>query len=105
MNSKLANESLLRIVETAPVGLLTFTSDWKIDYVNQNFLKYGLLYEFNTHKLTGVNILEQNLFPSANLKNELLELQKGIPFEKEIINIKTSEFGQISLFIKGSPLF
>ncbi len=64
-----------------------------------------MLYDFDAHKLIGINILEQNLFPSSNLKNELLELQQGIPFEKEIINIKTSEFGQISLFIKGSPIF
>ncbi len=105
MNSKIVNESFLRIVETAPVGLLTFKSDWKIDYVNQNFLKFGLLYDFDAHKLTGLNILEQNLFPSTSLKNELHELQQGIPFEKEIINIKTSGFGQISLFVKGSPLF
>ena len=105
MNSKIVNESFLRIVETAPVGLLTFTSDWKIDFVNQNFLKFGLLYDFDAHKLIGNNILEHNLFPSANLKNELLELEQGIPFEKEIINIKTSEFEQLSLFIKGSPLF
>ena len=105
MNPKLINESLQRIVETAPIGLLTFTSDWTIDYVNQNFLKFGLLYNFDAQKLSGSNILEQNLFPSVELKNELLELQQGISFEKEIVNIKTSAFGQISLFIKGSPLF
>ncbi len=105
MNPKLVSESFLRIVETAPVGLLTFTSDWKIDYVNQNFLKFGLLYNFDAQKLVGLNILEQNIFPAIDFKEELLDLHYRIPFEKEILNKKTSSFGQISLFIKGSPLF
>ncbi|MEO8399486.1 MAG: PAS domain S-box protein, partial [Ignavibacteriaceae bacterium] len=105
LNTNLDSESFSRIIESAPIGILTFSSEWKIEYCNQNFLKLGLLYDFDAYSLIGTNILDENLFPSITIHNDLLELKNGIPFEKEIANIKTAGHGEISLLVKGSPLF
>lgn len=96
---------LLKILENAPVGILTFSADWEIDFVNENYSRYGVLYNIDSFSLTGLNILEQNLFPGTSIREELLDLQNGYPFEKEIRNIPASVKGFISLFVKASPVF
>ncbi|HSD63669.1 MAG TPA: PAS domain S-box protein [Ignavibacteriaceae bacterium] len=96
---------LLKILENAPVGILTFTADWEIDFVNENYTKYGILYNIDSFSLRGLNILEQDLFPGIDIKKELKELREGYSFEKEIKNIPVSGRGYISLFIKASPVF
>ncbi len=96
---------LLKIIENAPVGILTFTADWEIDFVNENYSRYGVLYGIDTFSLRGLNILDQDLFPGVSIKEELLELQEGYSFEKEIKHIPASAQGIISLFVKASPVF
>ncbi len=96
---------LSKILENAPVGILTFTADWEIDFVNENYTRYGILYNIDSFSLRGLNILEQDLFPGVNIKEELLQLQEGYSFEKEIRNIPASGRGHISLFVKASPVF
>ncbi len=96
---------LLKVLENAPVGILTFSADWEIDFVNENYSRYGVLYNIDSFSLTGLNILEQDLFPGTSIKEELLELQEGYSFEKEIRNIPASARGFISLFVKASPVF
>jgi PAS domain S-box-containing protein len=96
---------LLKILENAPVGILTFSAEWEIDFVNENYSKYGILYNIDSFSLKGLNILEQDLFPGLSIKEELLELEKGYSFEKEIRNIPSSGRGFISLFVKVSPVF
>ena len=96
---------LLKIIENAPVGILTFTADWEIDFVNENYSRYGVLYGIDTFSLKGLNILDQDLFPGVNVKEELLELREGYSFEKEIRHIPALAQGVISLFVKASPVF
>jgi PAS domain S-box-containing protein len=96
---------LLKVLENAPVGILTFSADWEIDFVNENYSRYGVLYNIDSFSLTGLNILEQDLFPGTSIREELLELQEGYPFEKEIRNIPASAQGFISVFVKASPVF
>ena len=96
---------LLRVLENAPVGILTFSADWEIDFVNENYSKYGILYNIDSFSLKGLNILEQDLFPGISILKELKELEEGYSFEKEIRNIPTSGRGFISLFVKASPVF
>ncbi len=93
------------LIVQAPVGILTFSIDWKINYYNEIFVKYAILYQFEHVSLKGINILETNLFPEIDLREELLELKNGISFEKEIRNISTIDKGTISVVVKGSPLF
>ena len=96
---------LLKVLENAPVGIMTFTADWEIDFVNDNYTKYGILYNIDSFSLRGLNILEQDLFPGVDIKAELRELQEGYSFEKEIRNIPVSGRGYISLYVKASPVF
>lgn len=96
---------LLKVLENAPLGILTFTADWEIDFVNENYTKYGILYNLDSFSLRGLNILEQDLFPGIDIRKELGELREGYSFEKEIRNIPVSGRGYISLFVKASPVF
>jgi PAS domain S-box-containing protein len=89
----------------APVGILTFSVDWKINFVNEVFVKYAILYQFEHSSLKGINILDSNIFPGIDLKEDLLELENGLSFEKEVKNISTLDKGRISVIVKGSPLF
>ncbi len=96
---------LLKVIENAPIGILTFTAEWEIDFVNENYSRYGVLYGIDSFSLRGLNILDQDLFPGVSIKEELLELQEGYSFEKEIRHIPASAQGVISLFVKASPVF
>ena len=89
----------------APIGILTFSNDWKIDYVNEVFIKYAILYQFEHAELEGLDILESNIFPGVDISVELNELKNGISFEKEIKNLHTLDRGRLTILLKGSPLF
>ncbi len=93
------------LIVQAPVGILTFSVDWKINYYNEIFVKYAILYQFEHASLKGINILEADLFPGIDLKEELHELRNGLSFEKIVKNISTLDRGTISVVVKGSPLF
>ncbi len=97
-------ENLSKIIGQAPIGILTFTDNWKINYINENFLKFGILYSFDS-SLIGVDILEKEIFPGISIQDDLLQLKEGYSFEKELKNITTINHGTVSLIIKGSPLF
>ena len=93
------------IIEQAPVGIITFSLDGKIDLVNQNFEKFNILYQLETPSLLGTNIFKTDIFPSASLIEELNELKEGFSFEKEIREVRTNDGGRITLIVKGAPLY
>jgi PAS domain S-box-containing protein len=94
-----------KIIEQVPVGIITFSANGEIDYINNNFKKFGILYHFETPALVGSNILQVDIFPYISINEELHQLLKGIPFEKQIKQITTSDGRQIDLIVKGSPMF
>ncbi len=96
-------EKLSKFIEQAPVGIITFSKEGIIDYVNQNFRDFSILYELETTPLLGKNIFNIDIFPSTQLTNELQELTKGFPFEKELKHIHTKDGREITLIVKGSP--
>ena len=98
-------EKTIKIIEQVPVGIITFSAGGEIDYVNQNFRKFGILYQFETPTLPGNNILKIELFPNISIMDELRQLFKGLPFEKEIKQVITNDGSQIDLIVKGSPIF
>ncbi|MCW8804211.1 MAG: PAS domain S-box protein, partial [Ignavibacteriaceae bacterium] len=98
-------EKTIKIIEQVPVGIITFSAGGEIDYVNQNFRKFGVLYQFEISTLPGNNILQIELFPNISIKDELRQLFKGFPFEKEIKQVITNDGSQIDLIVKGSPIF
>ena len=91
------------LVANAPIGIITFSSDWRIDFVNDVFIKYAELYKFETEKLEGSNILENGIFTGINIKEDLLKLKEGIPFEKVVKTIRSSEGGLLAVTIKAVP--
>ncbi len=97
--------NISNIIEQAPVGIITFSVDGKIDLVNQNFEKFGILYQLEIPSLLGTNIFETDIFPSASLTEELRELKEGFSFEKEIREVRTNDGGRITLIVKGAPLY
>lgn len=92
------------LIDQIPLGILTFSSHGRVEFINQNFHKLGLLYQFNT-SLLNINIFKYNLFPPINIIDELKSVVKGRPFEKEIKHIKTDDGRMISLIVKGSPVY
>lgn len=94
-----------KIIEQAPVGIITFSTSGEIDYLNQNFKKFGILYNFETTSLIGVNALNVDIFPNINITKEIQQLLSGFPFEKEIKEITTTDGRQINLIVKGSPMY
>ncbi len=97
-------EKTIKIIEQVPVGIITFSASGEIDFVNQNFRKFGVLYHFETSDLPGNNILQIDLFPNISIKDELYQLIKGLPFEREIKQITTNDGREIDLIVKGSPI-
>ncbi|HEY7751537.1 MAG TPA: PAS domain S-box protein, partial [Ignavibacteriaceae bacterium] len=93
------------LIEQAPIGIVTFTSDGVIDYVNQNFEKFGKRYQFETSELLGKNIFEVPVIPGSNIISQLTELTRGTQFEKEIKTLQSDDGSQVTLVIKGSPLY
>ncbi len=98
------DQFLSKFLIQAPIGIITFTKDWKIDFLNENFVKYALLYDFEHESILGKNILEIDLLPGSDIKNDILNLQKGISFEKEIKSLTTIDRKKISVIVKGSPI-
>jgi PAS domain S-box-containing protein len=97
--------SVPNLIIQVPVGIITFSTDWKINFVNEIFIKYASLYQFRHSELEGKSIYDISIFPGNDLTEDLNELQNGYSFEKEIRNIKTADGGMIKVIIKGSPLF
>lgn len=98
-------EKVINLFDELPVGIITFSASGEIDYVNNNFEKLGILYQLDHPSPLGINIFQTELFPEINISEELKELQNGFPFEREIKHIKTNDGGQITLIVKGSPIY
>jgi len=100
----LLNQSTEIIIDQIPLGILTFSLKGRVEFINQNFHRLGLLYQFNT-SLLNINIFKYNIFQPTNIIEELKIVIKGRPFEKKISNVKTNDGRMISLIIKGSPIY
>jgi len=98
------NPDLYNLMETIPLGILSFYTDGKISFVNRNFLRFGIA-KNNIGKILDSNVFTDEIFPGVELKNELDEIKRGIPFEKIVTQVKTLDGGEISIIIKGAPNF
>ena len=104
MGKFLLQQSTEILIDQIPLGILTFSFHGRVEFINQNFHKLGLLYQFNT-SLLNINIFKYNIFPPANIIDDLKAVVKGSLFEKEIKHIKTNDGRLISLIVKGSPIY
>ena len=76
-------EKIGTLIEQIPIGIITYSYSGNVEFVNQNFRKFSILYQISL-PYEHFNILENDLFPSVSIKDELRETLDGIPFEKEI---------------------
>ncbi|MBP1683383.1 MAG: fold, partial [Ignavibacteriaceae bacterium] len=97
-------ESISIIIDQIPLGIITFSRDGLIEYINKNFHKYGVLYQF-VQPVPGTNLFEFELFHTTNLTQDLKKIINGISFEKEVKRIETKNGGYLSLFVKGFPIY
>lgn len=88
-----------------PIGILVFDENFDVVYVNRNLNKFGLPRLSLDENSSSKNILKDEYFQTLQLKEELLKLQEGNLFEKEIKNLKTASEREISVILKGSPFF
>src|ERR1035437_4533177 len=92
------------LLQKAPVGIITFDETYKINFINENIINLGLLYNFNFENLNGHSILDVEIFPGLALNEEFLDIQSGYSFEKEFSRVDTG-MASVSVIIKCSPLF
>ena len=98
-------DSLLKMFNKAPIGIITFLADGTIEYYNSSLIKYGKQYKVNFSGLMGTNIFNSDFVSEIDITEDLNFLRQGIPFEKEIRNLKTLKENSISLIVKGSPFY
>lgn len=96
-------EFLENILDSAPIGLLTFSSNWDITFVNENFIHFANIYNLSTGSILGLNVLKNEIIHGADIFQELRDLEKGYSFEKELRNLEIRN-GKISVIIKGAPI-
>jgi len=95
----------LNIIDNAPIAILTFSKDGEIEYANRTFNDLELLYGFeNPLNLIGSNILSKETFPNISIQEEMNDVLKGIPFEKELNFTETRSKGLIHLIVKAAPI-
>ena len=97
-------ESVSILIDQIPLGIIMYSRDGKVEYINKNFHKFGILYHFD-YPLQEINLFEFNLFRNSDIIHDLKNIIKGIPFEKEIKRTETRSGGYISLFVKGFPVY
>jgi PAS domain S-box-containing protein len=96
----------INLIDNAPVAILTFNKNGEIDYINRAFSDLELLYGLEyPNTLIGSNILNKESIPNLDINNELNEVLKGNPFEKELITLESKTSNNINLIIKGAPIY
>lgn len=105
MSNEINNINLFEILNKVPIGILSINEKFEINFINENFIRFGLIKNGEADNLTGKNIFEIELFSNSLIKKEINSLHTGNIFEREVKNYKTLGGSKISLLIKASPLF
>lgn len=103
---KSLEQKTLNLVDNAPIAILTFNKNGMVDYVNKVFNDLDLLYSFGfPSNLIGSNIFQTEMLPKFPIHDELSDIAKGYPFEKELNFVETKTRGLIHIIIKGAPIY
>lgn len=100
-----SQEFFLRLVESFPLGILTFNSDGRITYLNNNFLEFCVFHRIEINPSNTISLFEEELFPDNHLLEYFQKLREGYSFEREIEGVKTFSLRKIIIVIKAVPLF
>ena len=93
------------LLETIPVGVLVFDEQYNITYLNPCLSNFGVLSAEYFENPIGKNLKDGQLFLSADVREEIQNLREKFFFEKELERQKTSDGGEITIFLKGVALF
>ena len=94
-----------KIIESIPLGILTFNSEGTIKYFNNSFLEFCSYFKLEFNPLKSFNIFKEDLFDDHHLLEYFQRLREGYSFEKEIEGIKTFSLRKILVLVKAVPLF
>lgn len=97
--------SFREALESAPVGILIFDSEFLIKYINKNFFHFNGVVKSSPADVAGKSIYEYRIFEDVDIRKDLNELRGGSAFEKELITSRTLSGSKISIVIKCVPVF
>jgi len=97
--------NILDKLNSAPIGILFFSKDYVVKYVNTSLEKLGELYNFPFSELLNTRFNESELWHLFSLDDHIEELKRGYGFQKEIRNAKSSNSSSINLLLKCTPTF
>ncbi len=92
---------LRAMFEAAPVGILIFSNEFKVRFVNQTFFGFKGIKQVVSADITGENIEKLGLFEDKEVYSLLKENQ---PFEKEIYSSVTVAGERMAVLIKYVPV-
>ena len=96
---------LSNVIDKAPIGIITFSSDWKIDYINDSYLKFANIYNLKSKNLFDKNIISEFSDYGIKLVDEIKSLANGNYFERELKTHKGIDNYSITLIVKGAPIW
>ncbi|MBN1300591.1 MAG: PAS domain S-box protein [Melioribacteraceae bacterium] len=102
-NTESKSSSLAGLIDNLPVGLLIFNENEEIKFVNKSLTDFyiqGLDENILRKKIPDIEFLQEN-----GIVEYLSSFEKGDSFEKELNTHKTPEGAEISLLVKGTPIF
>ncbi len=105
VNQNLSYETLDNVFMNAPVGIIAVDSKFNISSANETSLQFDLVNVNSVFELIGLQITSFPMFNTPKLKNYLLELENGNPFEAELSNKLTLDGNEITVIIKAIPNF
>jgi len=92
-------------IDSAPIGILVFDSNFNITAVNNNFFGFRGVKKNVPDLLIGKNILTSDIFEKNDLRKELESVKDGSIFEKQVFASKTMKGEKLIVLSKGAPIF
>lgn len=93
------------LLESIPMGIVIFDSSGNITSVTENFFRFGVSKYENEESLLQENVKLIELFRTISITEDLADLEEGYGFEKTLITQQTLDGGQLSILVKGSPIY
>ncbi|MGE5351126.1 MAG: PAS domain S-box protein [Acidobacteriota bacterium] len=105
LHNLLSPENAPGFLEEAPVGILAFSSNWEVTYVNRTFFNFGVLDQASARISAEKNLLKSAIPQELDIASEIRGLEEGKFFEKKIKSARALDGSEISVFVKGTSTF
>lgn len=97
--------NILDKLNSAPIGILIFSKDYVVTYINASLENLGELYNFPFSNLLSTQFDESELWHLFSLDDHIEELKNGYGFQKEIKSVQSSNGSTVNLLLKCTPAF